>query len=253
MLTITEDDTHGCLLLEPTSELTAADFEALTERFDARVAATGRVPNIVVHARAFPGWSGFAALFDHLRFVREHHRQIEKVALVSDARILELAPRIAGQFVWAEIRHFPADALAEALDWVAAEPEASGEVSIMEDLPDDVLGLDLRGEITARAYAETIAPEVERMRRRHGRIKLVYRIGPEFTSATPGAVWNDARLGVMNLSAFSRIALVSDIEWVRLATRTFAPLIPGEVHIFPTAQLDDAKAWVSAPEPTGEP
>lgn len=249
MLEITDDDVHGCLLLEPSGELTEADIEALTQRFDARVEATGRAPNIVVHTKSFPGWTGFSALFDHLRFVREHHRQIEKVALVSDARILEIAPRIAGQLLWAEIRHFPADALAEALEWVAATPAPSGQVNVMEGLPDDVLGLDLRGVITARDYAETIAPEVERMREQHGKIKLVYRIGPEFTSATPGAVWNDARIGLMNLSAFSRIALVSDIDWVRLATRTFAPLIPGEVHIFPTAELEEAKAWVSAPEP----
>ena len=87
--------------------LRKADLDALTARFDAKVAAGGPVPNLVIQSPSFPTWSNFAALMEHLRFIRGHHRQIEKVALVSDARALDVAPRIARLFVSARLRHFP--------------------------------------------------------------------------------------------------------------------------------------------------
>ncbi|WP_170134914.1 STAS/SEC14 domain-containing protein [Acuticoccus kandeliae] len=253
MLTITEDDAHHALIVEPSGELTADDFSRLSERFETMAHADDRPPSLVIHAKAFPGWANFAAFLDHVRFIREHHRRIGKIALVSDATILHLAPHLARHFVWADIRRFPEHALAEALDWVATTADPGGQAVLMTGLPDDVLGLDLRGAITARDYADTIVPAVERMLARHRKIKLIYRIGPEFTSVTPGAMWSDARVGLSHLSAFSRIAVVSDKEWVRLATQAFAPLIPGEVHIFPADKLDEAKDWIATPEPADAP
>ena len=49
-----------------------------------------------------------------------------------------------------------------------------------------------------------------------------------------------------HLTAFSRVAVVSDIGWIRHAVRAFAPLIPAEVHVFGDDELAEAKAWVSA-------
>jgi hypothetical protein len=51
---------------------------------------------------------------------------------------------------------------------------------------------------------------------------------------------------MMHLTQFSRIAVVSDLEWIRHAMRVFAPLIPGEVHVFADAELDKAKTWITA-------
>lgn len=246
MLKISEDEARNCLVLEPSGKLDESDFNALTARFNAWVNERDRIPNLVIHAREFPGWSDFSALVGHLKFIRDHHRMIEKVALVSDARALDIAPRIARHFVRADIRHFPEDQLEAALDWSASEDPASGRVEVMEGLPDDALGLSVTGVITAQDYAETIVPLIEAKLDRHKRIKLIYRIGPEFTSFTPGAVWSDARVGVMHLTQFSKIAVVSDVDWIRHAVRAFSPLISGEVHVFSDDRLEEAKAWIAA-------
>lgn len=253
MLTITEDDAHDCFVLEPSGTLTRADFQALTQRFNARIHATDRVPNLVVHTRDFPGWADFGALLGHLEFIRDHHRMIRKIALVSDARVLDLAPRIARHFVAADIRHFPAGELDQALAWVAAPDSARSQVTVMEGLPDDVVGISVHGVITARDYSETIVPLVEQKLARHTRIRLLYRIGPEFEAFTPGAVWSDARVGVMHLTQFGKVAVVSDIDWIRHATRVFAPLIPGDVHVFADGQLDEARAWIAEPAGGAQP
>jgi len=249
MLTITEDDAHGCFLLKPVGSLRKADLDALTERFDAKVAAGGPVPNLVIQSPSFPTWSNFAALMQHLRFIRGHHRQIEKVALVSDARALDIAPRIARLFVSARLRHFPAGTLDEALAWVAVRGEGP-EVTLMEGLPDDAVGISVQGVIDSEDYAAKIVPAIEAKLAGHEKIKVLVQVGPEFESFTAGAVWQDTKFGTANFSRFSKVALVSDIRWLQSATRIFAPLIPGEVRVFADKELEAAKAWIAETAPT---
>lgn len=247
MLKITDDEAHGCFLLQPVGSLRKADLDALTERFDAKVAAGGQVPNLVIQSPSFPTWSNFAALMEHLKFIRSHHREIEKVALVSDARALDVAPRLARFFVSARLRHFPGGALDEALAWVAVRGDIPPDVSLMTGLPDDTVGLSVRGVIDAEDYAEKIVPAIEAALARHEKIKVLYEIGPEFQSFTAGAVWSDTRLGAANLSRFSRIALVTDIAWMRGAAQLFAPVVSGEVRVFRDRELEAAKAWLAEP------
>lgn len=115
----------------------------------------------------------------------------------------------------------------------------------MEGLPNDVIGVSVRGALSARDYTEIIAPLIERKLGAHKQIKCLFRVGPEFESMTPGAVWSDARIGVTHFSSFSKIALVSDLDWMRHATRLFAPIIPAQVHVFDDDDLDEAKARIA--------
>ncbi|MFO1142190.1 MAG: STAS/SEC14 domain-containing protein [Amaricoccus sp.] len=246
MLEITDDNAHNCLVLEPSGSLSEGDFQRLTERFNAVVHATDRIPNLVVHAESFPGWTDFGAMLSHLRFIRDHHRLIRKIALVSDARILDFAPKVANTFVAARIRHFPAKSLDDALAWVAEPDEPESHVTVMQGLPDNVVGLSVHGVVGAKDYQDTIVPLIDERLGRHGKLRLVYRIGPEFESFTPGAVWSDTRVGMMHLRDFEKVAVVSDVSWIRHAVRLFAPLIPGHVHVFGDGELAEAKAWIAA-------
>jgi len=245
VLKVTEDKARRALILEPSGPLARADFEALGPRFDA-LAADGPV-SLVVHAASFPGWADFGSFLAHVGFVRAHQSRVEKVALVSDSRILDLAPRFADLFLSAEIRHFPARALPAALDWVAEPADAGGGLEIIPGLPDDVIGLSARGVITARDYAETIAPLVAEKLKAYPKLKMIYRLGPEFEAYSAGAMWSDARLGLTHFSDFARVAVVTDVGWISRSVRVFAPLIPGEVRVFPDAEFDAAKDWMSAP------
>ena len=48
----------------------------------------------------------------HLKFVANHHRQIERIAAVTDGGFLTIVPRIADHFVQAKIKHFDFEASA---------------------------------------------------------------------------------------------------------------------------------------------
>jgi hypothetical protein len=108
----------GILLIWPQGPIEVDDFESVAKRVDPYIEQTGKLRGVMIEAASFPGWDSFAALVSHLRFVRDHHRLIAKVAAVSDSAILSIAPHIAKHFVNAEFRHFHANERAAALRWL---------------------------------------------------------------------------------------------------------------------------------------
>ncbi len=109
---------QGILIVRPVGPLSADDFEFIATDVDAHIEAPGKLNGLMIHARRFPGWEDLWAVMSHLKFVREHHRKIRRVAVVSDSAILQFAPKIATHFVSAEIRQFPFGAKDEALAWL---------------------------------------------------------------------------------------------------------------------------------------
>lgn len=112
---------EGILIIHPKASLEAADFEGLAREIDPYIEANGNLHGLLLDAESFPGWADCAAVLAHLKFVREHHRKIEKVAVVSDSSFLNAAPKIAAHFVQAEIRPFSRSQRDEALRWLRGE------------------------------------------------------------------------------------------------------------------------------------
>ena len=109
---------EGILLVRPQGPIQAGDFESVAKSLDPYIEDKGRLRGVMIEAQSFPGWDSFAALLSHLRFVRDHHRFIGKVAAVSDSAVLSIAPHIAKHFVKAEFRHFNASDRESALAWL---------------------------------------------------------------------------------------------------------------------------------------
>lgn len=84
---------------------------------DPYIEAYGRLNGLLISAKLFPGWKDFAALVSHLRFVKNHHQKIRKVAAVTDSGFLSIMPHIATHFGDAEVKHFDYRAKDRALDW----------------------------------------------------------------------------------------------------------------------------------------
>ena len=108
----------GILIVTPEGRLEAGDFESLAVEIDPYIEENGPLAGLMIYVESFPGWDDFAALVSHLRFVREHHRKIAKVAAVTDSKVMSIAPRIVAHFVSAEIKHFDYADRAAALAWL---------------------------------------------------------------------------------------------------------------------------------------
>ena len=113
--------TEGILVLRPEAPLEATDFQGLAQEIDPYIEANGALHGVMIDAESFPGWKDFAALVAHLRFIKNHHQKIRKVAVVSDSTFLSFAPKIASHFVQADVRHFPPSLKEEALRWLQSE------------------------------------------------------------------------------------------------------------------------------------
>ena len=120
MLTFELRRDEGILLVRPQGPIQAGDFEAVARVVDPYIEHAGNLRGVMIEASSFPGWDSFAALVSHLRFVRDHHRRIAKIAAVSDSVVLSIAPHIARHFVSAEFRHFDSSEREAALAWLRA-------------------------------------------------------------------------------------------------------------------------------------
>ena len=109
---------RGVLTLKPEGALRAEDFVALAGTVGPYIEQHGELNGPMIEAGSFPGWEGFAALVSHLRFVRDNHRRIRRIAVVSDTKLLALAPKLASHFVSAEVRTFDVADRAAALAWL---------------------------------------------------------------------------------------------------------------------------------------
>jgi len=114
---------RGVLVVEPHAKLQAEDFDGLEAAADAWIeSADGSLRGVVVHARQFPGWENLGSLLRHLRFVRDHHRRIRRVAVAVDGMVAQMAPALVDHFVQAELKQFGADDLEPAIVWAGAPP-----------------------------------------------------------------------------------------------------------------------------------
>jgi len=109
---------EGILVLEPAAPLQAADFEGLAHEIDPYIAEHGKLPGLMIHARAFPGWANLDAFLAHMRFIESHHQEIHRLAVVSDSSLLTEVPKIAAHLVRAEVKQFPESAYEDALRWL---------------------------------------------------------------------------------------------------------------------------------------
>ncbi len=115
---------EGILIISPNSPLVASDFEELAREVDPYIEQNGVLKGIMLDVESFPGWHDMGALIAHLRFVRDHHAKIKKIAAVTDGKVLSIVPQIVDHFVNAEVKHFHRADKEAALAWLRA-PEAA--------------------------------------------------------------------------------------------------------------------------------
>ncbi|HTW22100.1 MAG TPA: STAS/SEC14 domain-containing protein [Candidatus Baltobacteraceae bacterium] len=114
----------GVIVVEVRQALREQDFDDLASAADEWIETHGNLQGLVIHAREFPGWENFAGFLRHLRFVRDHHRHVNRIAFAVDTKLTNVLPAIAELFVQAEVKSFAFDELAIATAWAAGPASA---------------------------------------------------------------------------------------------------------------------------------
>jgi hypothetical protein len=117
-------------------------------------------------------------------------------------------------------------------------------IQAVTDLPDSVIGFVCHEHLTRQDYETVIIPAVEAAVKQRQKLRLYFQIDPDFNGMEPSAMWEDFKLGVQDASRWERVALVTDIEWIRNGLKLFAFLVPGEIQSFPLSEAGKAREWV---------
>ncbi len=120
-------------------------------------------------------------------------------------------------------------------------------IELLTGFPDNTVAAVAKGRVTRLDYDDVLIPKVNEAVARHDKIRCYYELGAEFTGFDAGAAWEDFRLGIGNLTHWQRVAIVTDVEWLRMTMRFFRFLVPGELRVFGTADAAEARSWIVEP------
>ena len=108
----------GVLTVQPEGKLEARDFMDLSQTVDPYIEKEGGLVGLIIVTEKFPGWKDFSGMIEHMKFVHSHHREITRVALVTDSKIADVAESLGKHFIKASIKHFTFAELKSAKDWM---------------------------------------------------------------------------------------------------------------------------------------
>ncbi len=103
----------------------------------------------------------------------------------------------------------------------------------------------LSGVVSDEDYSKILVPALESAIEAHEHIRVLVRLGEDFKDFTLGALFDDARMGLKHWRGFDRLAVVAEKGWITRFSRALSVLMPCPVRIFPLAETDDARRWLS--------
>jgi hypothetical protein len=114
----------------------------------------------------------------------------------------------------------------------------------LSDVPEGVVGVRAVGKVSRDDYEKVLEPLLDEARRAGRRIRFLYQVGPELEGFTPGAAWEDAKVGLRSLQRLAGCAVVTDLVWIRDSTRVAALFLPCPVRVFSNRHRREAIGWL---------
>jgi hypothetical protein len=122
--------------------------------------------------------------------------------------------------------------------------EGSEVIRIIAGMPAGTIGLEAVGKVTDDDYRTVLLPAIEAALERND-VRLLYVLGEDSSRIHRGPMWADTKLWAQHLKAWQKVAIVSDADWLENSVKAFGWLVPGEVKVFETDDIDDAKEWLA--------
>ncbi len=116
---------------------------------------------------------------------------------------------------------------------------------LIDGLPAGVLGVRGVGVISKQDYETVLDPAVEKASEA-GDLKILFVLGPDFEKYSAGAMVADSEEYAKLWRKCSRMAVVTDVGWIRDACGLFRHALPGELRVFHVSEEEAATAWIAA-------
>ena len=116
-------------------------------------------------------------------------------------------------------------------------------ISLREEADGKVLVIRLGGKLTKADY-EHFVPEVERLIRRHGKVRMLVQMH-DFHGWTLSALWDDIKFDVKHFAHIERLALVGESKWEAGMAAFCKPFTTASIQYFDEAKAREALNWIS--------
>ncbi len=117
----------------------------------------------------------------------------------------------------------------------------------IEGMPDQVLAVRAKGEVTAEDLEQVLLPGLKELTLKYKAIYYLLVLETDVESFTAGAWYKDMLAGVKHFRHWKKMAIVTDQKGVRQFTDAFSAVAPGEARGFNHLELQNAIDWVSTP------
>jgi len=120
-------------------------------------------------------------------------------------------------------------------------------IKVIDGLPDNIVGVTFSGNVSGEDYENVFLPMIQAAVVKHDKIRVLYHLDESFESYNFKAMFDDAKIGFEYWSSFEKIAVVSNVTWIRNSVKAFSFLMPGEINLFSNAELEKARVWLQKP------
>lgn len=115
-------------------------------------------------------------------------------------------------------------------------------VRLNEEFDGKVLHVEAEGKLT-RADYEQFVPRVEELIRKHGKIRVLFRM-KDFHGWTAGALWEDIKFDLKHFRDIERLALVGDKAWEKGMAVFCRPFTTASIRYFDVSEEEKAREWI---------
>lgn len=114
----------------------------------------------------------------------------------------------------------------------------------IKNAPPHVIAFNAVGRINDQDYKKVLIPAIEYELDHEKYARVLMRFGPEFAGYTAQAIIDDTVFGLQHTKNFERLAVVTNVPWIRHAVALFRPLMSGRTRVFPLDEETEALRWI---------
>ena len=119
-------------------------------------------------------------------------------------------------------------------------------IEVIANQSDNILAFTAHGQVTGQDYELVLIPTVEAKLKGHRKIRLLYNLGDDFAGFEPKAMWDDLKVALQHPTAWEKVAMVSDTNWITRITKFCGLFVPFPVKVFPANEFAKATEWLKA-------
>ncbi len=102
------------------------------------------------------------------------------------------------------------------------------------------------GRLSKNDYNEFV-PEVERLIRQHGKIRLLFDMS-DFHGWNASGLWEDIKFNARHFADIERLAMIGEKQWEKWMAEFCRPFTKAKIRYFDRSEADEALHWVEQEE-----